>query len=440
MKLPFDYENRMKELLGDDFEAFLSAMSHESVRALRVNTLKGSVENFININPWGLCDKDKVDWCPTGFYIDDQISGKHPLHQAGVFYIQESSAMSVVEKLNVEPGDFVLDLCASPGGKSTQIGAYLKGNGLLVSNEPILERASNLSENIERAGIPNCLVCSAYPDEISERFEGAFNKILVDAPCSGEGMFRKNPDAVGEWSVENVLMCAQRQKDILTEAYKMLAPGGRLVYSTCTFSREEDEENAAWFTDTYDDMHLVEQRKLLPYEVRGEGHFYAVFDKLGEWDEHCSFKKEAGINPKQKDIVLADYYDFEKEYLNITGTDIFGRNGKYILFGDELYLIPESIPQMKGLKVLRSGLCLGTLKKNRFEPSHGLAMYLKPEDAKASVSLTQEDATRFLKGESLSGEFKRGWNLVCYEGYSLGWGKASNGMLKNHYPKGLRIN
>lgn len=438
MNLPIEFENRMKELLKDEYEDYISSMADDNIRALRVNTLKGSRDEFFKKNPWGISENDKVAWCPNGFYFKDNVSGKHPYHQAGAFYIQESSAMSVAEMLNIKPGDTVLDLCASPGGKSTQIAAYLDNKGILVSNEPIPERARNLAENIERMGIANSLVISAYPDEIEDRFKECFNKIVVDAPCSGEGMFRKNPEAISEWSVDNVIMCAQRQKDILKSAFNMLSPGGRLVYSTCTFSKEENEMNAEWVLDTFKDVSLIEKRRFFPHKDKGEGHFFAVFEKVGDVSEKADFKCEPGINRKN----IKEVFEFEGEALNIRFDDIFAENENYVLFGEEVYILPKEFPLMKGLRVLRSGLHLGTLKKNRFEPSHALALYLKPENVLRRADLTMEEAERFLKGESISlkEDSPKGWTLVCIDGYSLGWGKVSSGMLKNHYPKGLRIN
>ena len=444
MRLPEEFISRQTSLLKDEIKLYLSCMENNCERALRVNPLKGSVCDFLSSNPFGITDADRVPWCPEGFYYkEESYPGRHPLFNSGAYYIQEPSAMSPVEELLIEENDKVLDLCASPGGKSTQIAGKLSNTGILVSNEPFPIRAKVLSENIERMGIANSIVVSHEPKDLSERFEGYFNKILVDAPCSGEGMFRKNPESIAEWSPENVLMCAERQKDILKEAVKMLSPGGRMVYSTCTFSKEENEDNVEWLLNDHPELKLIKKERLLPYMVRGEGHFYAVFEKEGNAPK--GFLSTNGNNDKRRkadEKKYADCFDFEKENLNIKIFDIFNDGAQIVNFKDELHLVPSGFPSVDRLKVLRLGLHLGTLKKNRFEPSFALAMYLKPDMVKKSVSYDHDTAERYLKGESIpaTGGTKDGWNLITVDGYSLGWGKASNNMMKNHYPKGLRIN
>lgn len=441
----------MKSELGSqqEFDDFLAAISKDNARSLRVNTLKTDTEDFIKNNPWGIDESSKIAWCPDGFYFDDEMTpppGKSPYHSAGVFYIQEASAMSPVMKLDIKPGQKVLDLCAAPGGKSTQIASLMKQKGILISNEPNISRARILSENIERMGIANALVLSHDPSELSDRFFEYFDRILVDAPCSGEGMFRKNPEAINEWSSENVLMCAERQRNILSEAVKMLSPGGRLVYSTCTFSRAEDEENAQWLTDTFDNMTLIEENRIWPHKVRGEGHYFAVFEKTAS-----SFSNEGGIPRSRKDQTikgidlkkLPEWIQFVSESLKAGFTSPFASDNdipssKYTLFGEELYILPYDFPDMKGLKVLRSGLHLGTLKKNRFEPSFALSMFLGREDVKYSAQIDYDTAERYLKGETFEYSGEKGWYLVTFDGFSLGWGKLSGGIMKNHYPKGLR--
>ena len=441
MNLPIDYINRMKEDLGENFEKFIDTYDERAYKGLRVNTLKNSVERFFEVNPWNIGVKDGIAWCPEGFYFEEKDSdavlpqGKHPYHAAGVYYIQEPSAMSAVMQLHVKPGDFVLDLCASPGGKSTQIASLLKNEGILVCNEPYAQRAKILSENIERMGIANALVISHEPQELSDRFEESFNKVLVDAPCSGEGMFRKNPEAVEEWSLDNVCLCAKRQKEILTQAYRMLSPGGRLVYSTCTFSKSENEENAHWFEDTFEDIRLIQMKRIWPHEECAEGHFVAVFEKDGE--ETYGFTQKIR---SEKLKTLQDAALFEEENLN---TDYFKRVGEDICmvrFGDELYAVPSYFPAVEKLRVLRLGLHLGTLKKNRFEPSLSLALALSPEDSKKSVSVNYEEALAYLRGQTLVKDAPKGWVLLDIDGYTLSFGKAGDGVIKNHYPKGLRIN
>lgn len=441
--LPKDYIEEIKKCLGDESKAMLDSFSLNPYRGLRVNTLKGSVEDFIKSNPWNINAVDKVDWCNIGFYIkaDDELDGalpygKHPFHAAGVYYMQEPSAMAPVEELEINLGDRVLDLCAAPGGKSTQIASYLKGTGILVTNEPNASRAKILSENIERMGIANALVISHEPDYIKDRFEGFFNKILVDAPCSGEGMFRKNKDAVTEWSLDNVYHCKERQKDIIDSAIQMLSDGGRLVYSTCTFSLAEDEEIVEYVLSNYKNLKLIKSEKLWPHKIKGEGHFLAVFEKesiAGEIKEPLG-----GYEKGKKSKEFKDFEIFIKENIKEDINKILPYEPSYVCFGEELYAINETFPVVKGLKVLRLGLHLGTLKKNRFEPAHAFSLFLKPDMVVNSCELDIDEATAYLHGEALNISANKGWNLITYKGYSLGWGKQSNDTMKNHYPKGLR--
>ena len=432
MVLPEDFLIEMKQLLGNDFDAFLASYDDGKISALRINPLKTTIgESGIT---W---DLSPVEWCPNGFYYDESNApGKHPFHEAGLYYIQDASAMLPAELLAPVPGDYVLDLCAAPGGKSTQLAGKLLGQGLLVSNEPIPSRAKILSENVERMGVQNALVVSAYPDELSERFACFFDKILVDAPCSGEGMFRKNPDAVGEWSLENVKMCAQRQLEILDEAAKMLRPGGRLVYSTCTFSSLEDEKCIAHFLSNHTDFSLIDERRLWPHLIKGEGHYAALLEKSKDSDDFYGKRKYISAAKKPD---YAGFLAFAKE--NLPGLDIDSQQ-VFIKFGDQLYLIPSMTPDLKGLKVLRPGLHLGTLKKDRFEPSHALALALKASEVSSSYDLSpdSDEIRSYLNGQALPCDSKSGWTLITVGGHSIGWGKASGGWLKNHYPKGLRIN
>lgn len=442
MKLPDEYINRMKIQLGESFLDYEKTLHEDNIRALRVNTLKGSVRDFLQHNGWGITDKDRVDWCPIGFYIgkDEELPnseilppGKHPYHSAGVYYIQEPSAMSVVEQLEITPGDRVLDLCAAPGGKTTQIAAKLQGKGILFANEPVATRAKILAENVERMGITNCVVISHDPAQIAERFKGYFDKILVDAPCSGEGMFRKNEEAVQEWSEDNVSMCASRQKQILDSAVIMLRGGGKMVYSTCTFSKEEDEENASYVVSKYPFMTMQASRRIWPHECKGEGHFWASFAKESDGVLNKA-KCDKGLNVK----TLQEFAEFERLSLKRGIDNILQYDSKFLKFGDELYVTDAQLPTLDKLKVLRSGLHLGTLKKNRFEPSLALALAIKPEDATVCVSLSEHEARAYLRGESINREVPKGWCVLEIDGYTLGWGKASAGIIKNHYPKGLR--
>ena len=436
--LPDTYINRMKELMADEAEAFFASYEGNARRSLRINSLKK--QNNEEVSPAKLpFSLTEVPWCKEGFYYEDKDTpGKHPYHEAGAYYIQEASAMKPVTLLDVKPGMHVLDLCAAPGGKSTQIGALLKGEGILVTNEPIRSRAEILAENVERMGIGNALVVSEMPDTLSDRLEGFFERILVDAPCSGEGMFRKHPEAIDEWSEENVETCIERQREILSAAYRMLAPGGRMVYSTCTFEPGENEGNMKWFTENFSDMTLVSSERLLPHKLEGEGHFVAVLEKQGMG---VTSTPRMGFEKKEKlKADLTSFDSFVKE--SIAGSSpIVAKIGEGVLktFGDMLYLLPGDCPSLSGLKVMRAGLNLGCFKKNRFEPGHALALFLAKEDVRQSVNLSIGEAASFIEGLSIPCDPSlKGWVLMLVDGMSLGFGKASGGMIKNHYPKGLR--
>ncbi|MCR5502435.1 MAG: RsmF rRNA methyltransferase first C-terminal domain-containing protein [Lachnospiraceae bacterium] len=446
MVLPEEYENRMKAYLGEaDFRAYLGSLEEKSLRALRVNTLKLSEEEFLSLGIPGIGQGDRVPWCPEGFYYEEteQKIGDTPAHHGGFFYIQEPSAMAPAEALGVRPGERVLDLCSAPGGKGTALAAKMENRGLLVLNEPVPSRAKILSENTERMGIANALVLCGKPEGLSERFPGFFDRVLVDAPCSGEGMFRKNPGAVAEWSGENVLLCAKRQKDILVHAVRMLSPGGRLVYSTCTFNPGENEENTAFLLKNFPELTLLEEKKLLPWKIRGEGQYYSVFEKTGREGEDPGKKTSFSVEKPPKERELKAFFEFASGFLRLPKEVLPG--GRFVFIGDGLYVMPGDVPGLSGLRVLRAGLHLGTIRKDRFEPSHALFLYLKKEDTALSAELSEEEAVSYLAGESvrLSDKDPRsslnGWCLLLYKGKSIGGGKINQGMIKNHYPKGLRI-
>ena len=434
--LPIDFVNRMEQDLGPDFHAFLRSYDENKISALRFSPIKADDAAKATISHMLT---GSVEWSPNGYYYDeDQRPGLHPYHSAGVYYIQDASAQLPVEMLSPNPGDCCLDLCAAPGGKSTQIAGYLNGEGILVSNEPMKNRAKILSENVERLGIKNCIVTSEYPDKLAERFVEYFDKIMVDAPCSGEGMFRKNHDACSEWSLESVEMCAARQAEILDRAYEMLIPGGRMCYSTCTFARLEDEEAVAAFISRHTDMKLIKEQRLWPHQVKGEGHYAALLEKADADNryEECKDNRETYSLKKINDKILNDYLIFIKE----TMTNPKEWRGNLLLLNDLLYMLPENCPDFDGLHVLRGGLFLGTLKKNRFEPSHALALALKPFEVTNSHNLSSDSAEidAYLTGQSIRCDVKDGWTLITVDGYSIGWGKAVKGQIKNHYPKGLR--
>jgi NOL1/NOP2/sun family putative RNA methylase len=401
-----------------------------------------------------------VAWEPCGYYYgQEDAPGKYPYHEAGVYYMQEPSAMAPAAYLDAQPGEKILDLCAAPGGKSTQIAAAMKGEGLLVSNEIHPARAKILSENIERMGIRNCMVINESPQTLAGIWEAYFDRIMVDAPCSGEGMFRKNELACEEWSTDNVRLCASRQLEILSCAASMLRPGGRLVYSTCTFAPEENEGTISRFLEQHPEFSISEVKRyegmssgraawtqnpapglehtirLFPHKLRGEGHFLAVLQKEGSVPEHyhgyCANGEEKGLSPKD----AKEYFDFQKQFLQVE------LSGKLIRFGEQLYLAPQELPSLKKRKCLRPGLHLGTLKKNRFEPAHALALALQPHEVRYAWELSGSgrEIRDYLSGQTIPAQGDKGWYLITVDGYSVGWGKLAGGMMKNHYPKGLRI-
>lgn len=475
-ELPKEFEYKMKKLLGEEWDSFLKSYQNNNYHGLRFNLQKLSssddieyISDKLGINENG----NEIPWEKTGiYYSNESRPGKHPYHEMGLYYIQEPSAMSAAALLKPEPGMKVLDLCAAPGGKSTQLANMIMGEGLLVCNEINSARCKILSQNIERMGIRNAIVTNEDSFKLAEKFPGFFDAILVDAPCSGEGMFRKNVEAIGEWSENNVLKCAGMQKEILDNAAKMLAPGGRMVFSTCTFSPEENEENVEFFLKGHDDFEIEDvdtpwfsegkpewtknntkevekSKRLWPHKLKGEGHFVAVFRKKGNLSlDRCETGKAKKKN-SIKDVLSKEERKIFDEFIAQTCTDSIAKwisSGVMAKFGSMLYRLPDNCPNLSGLHVLRSGLCLGEFKKNRFEPSHSLAVSMKKEDACNCINLSIDDDRTYgyFRGESIilsddDGDFKKkGWCLVLVDGFSAGWGKISGMQVKNHYPKGLR--
>lgn len=428
MILPEKFVSRARAALGEDAERLFSCYSQKPYKGIRVNSLKLSVEEFKQISPF---KAEPVEWEENGFYVDEEKVGLHPYHAAGLYYSQEPSAMLPATLLNAMGGERVLDMCSAPGGKGTQLAQKMGGEGIIVMNEYVLSRAKILSQNVERLGIKNAVVLNESPASLAERFPAYFDKVLIDAPCSGEGMFRKNSDeALKNWSEENVLMCAERQRDILSCAAKTLRAGGKMVYSTCTFSYEEDEGLIENFLKENPDFSLEKQVKLLPYKIKGEGHYAALLKKADGENEAAPFKplKQSG---GEKEIKL--YREFEREFLNITFKNLF-------VNGESIYSLPEGMFPFTKLNVLRAGVRLGGFINGRFEPGHSLIMCLKKEECKSFVPLSIEDAKKFLHGEALPAPdgAKNGWCAVGVERFPVGLGKISGGIIKNHYPKGLR--
>ena len=458
--IPVDFLNRMKSLLNTEYEDFAASYEKEKYQALRLNPLsigdgvRGSFSNFT-----------EVPWEKNGFYYDSSFRpGKHPLHEAGAYYIQEPSAMSAVAVLAPEEGDVVLDLCAAPGGKSTQIAGRLNNTGLLVSNEIIKDRAKILSQNIERLGIRNAVVLNESPEKLATVFNSFFDKILVDAPCSGEGMFRKEDSASTEWSLSNVALCAERQKNILESAAVMLKSGGKLCYSTCTFSVEENEgviteflnkhpefsvsvsdiESKNFFSKGRPDWveggapELTHAFRLWPHKLKGEGHFVCLLEKAGSLNKTIENRESKSKKITKEESNLRDFLNKEIKIKPEVIDNIF-LNRSIVSFGENIYLMPSALTNLKSIKVERPGLHIAADKKNRLEPAHALAMSLRPEEVESTVDLSDEDAIKYLKGETINvSPSLKGYVLVTYKNVSMGFGKAVNGVLKNHYPKGLR--
>lgn len=481
MNLPIEFEKKMKAFLGNEWEEFLYSYDNNRFQALRFNTLKVGKNKSVEEEIAGIMDKlcipmdKKVTWANDAYYYDEEKRpGKHPYHEMGLYYIQEPSAMSAAALLAPKPGMRVLDLCAAPGGKSTQLATYLGDSGLLVSNEINTQRSRILSQNIERMGIKNAIVTNEDSFVLASHFPSFFNAIQVDAPCSGEGMFRKLPEAVNEWSPQNVEICAARQKEILDNAATMLKAGGTIVYSTCTFSQEENENVIEYFLERHPDFTLEEMERFWPHKVDGEGHFVAKLVRRGsvnEFDadyevceENCNKVEDTGLKADRKTkknknnknrknetkpALTKENMKLLSEFLDETiSEDVAAwiKNSRLVMFGEQLYRLPDMEVDIKGLKVQRAGLHVGEFKKQRFEPSHSLALALKQSEAKNVVKLTCDDpqTTGFFNGQSVmlsdgqAAECKKGWALVCVDGYPAGWGKVNGAQVKNHYPKGLR--
>jgi len=453
MKLPEEYTKKMRSLLDEsEFEQFMRSYDEARYYGLRVNTLKISVDEFLRISPYKL---EKVPWAKDGFYYEEgENPGRHPYYHAGLYYIQEPSAMLPGEVIDARPGERVLDLCAAPGGKTVQMAASMKGKGIIVANDINSERVKALVKNIELCGVRNAVVTNETPEKLSQTFRGYFDKILVDAPCSGEGMFRKDPDAVKSWEKFKCDRCSAMQKDILQYVDLMLKPGGVIVYSTCTFSPEENEKMIAYFLNKYDNYELADipmtggiecgrpewadgnsslskTRRLWPHKVKGEGHFTA---KLVKRDNE---KTDTDILPHEKQVdskLLKPFFDFVKDNLN---TDI---DGHFIVKGKNLYVLPENIPSLDGLKVAKFGWYLGEFERDSFEPSHAMVIALNKEDIKntADFKCDSREIYGYLKGETIMVEGTKGLTGVCVDGYTVGWAKQMGDMLKNKYPKGWR--
>lgn len=456
MNLPEDYQNRMQEMLGDEYLQYLDSFNYSYGQTLRVNQLKMEPADFIR----RFLLNGQVSWCDTGFYYEgDERLSANPYYHAGIYYLQEPSAMAPAAFLPVEPGDKVLDLCAAPGGKSTALAARLQGEGFLLSNDISASRCKPLLKNMEMAGVTNSVITCEAPEKLAGRFAGYFDKVLVDAPCSGEGMFRREPSMVKSWSAEEVKRYAVLQREILFHAAKMLRPGGYLLYSTCTFAKEEDEQTVEYFLEQHKDFSLQELpfcegiemgrmewtlhgredvmncRRFLPHKVKGEGHFAALFKK--EESADSSFGSVSGDwNIKEQKVSKEKIPEAMEDFMRDI-SDWKQWKKRIFFIKERAFLLPKHCPSLQGLRIVRSGLYLGDCLKKRFEPSQALAMALKSSEYKKSISFPAEDIRieKYLRGETVeidNTEIK-GWTLFCVDGFPLGWGKCDRGRLKNKY-------
>lgn len=452
--LPQDFVHKMTDILGQEVHLFLDSYQENGYFGLRVNTQKIEIERFLSLSNFAL---SPIPWAPEGFYFDPETKpGRHPYHDAGMYYIQEPSAMAPALLLSPKPGDRVLDLCAAPGGKGAQLASALKGEGLIVANEIHPSRVRILGENFERMGITNAVITQETPDALATRFPSFFDRILVDAPCSGEGMFRRHTEARREWLPETPLLCSVRQQDILNAAAKMLKSEGFLVYSTCTFSPEENEGVLATFLKMHPDFKVQGEPafysfsrgnpscgedlpeisgayRIWPHKEQGEGHFMALLRKI-DGTEEPTLEEHRFFLDSEPATSRPLLVDFMKGILNQRlPSRILNRKG-------HLFIPARVNLPIKGLKVLRPGLYLGQELKDRFAPSHALALASKPEQVIKTIDLPVDsiEIKKYLRGETLSIHTQKGWILVVVDGCSLGWGKGADGVLKNHYPKSLR--
>lgn len=450
--LPIEFENRMKELLGDEYDAYRNSLEETPVRSFRVNTDKISVEDFNKIN---IFNTEKIPYSPTGFYFDYEKIGNHPYHHAGMFYVQEPGAMAPAECMELEDDWVVLDMCSAPGGKSSQLKNKLGENGVLVSNEIIPSRCKILTGNIERLGLKNTITTCMDSGKIARLYPKTFDFIMVDAPCSGEGMFRKEQIAIDEWSKENVEKCATRQMEILENASKCLKNGGYIVYATCTFSLEENEMLIDSFLNSHPEYELLRvnedvekhtsdgiffdgcrcenikyTRRVYPHKNKGEGQFMALLHNTDPVYEIQSTKKIKSRTTEKCEKAVFDFLedvlcDYDKESVQM-------HNGTPIYFKGEFNTDKAT--------VFAKGINIGELRKNYIQPHHQFFMGLG-ENFKRKIELDTEsdELKKYLHGEEFNTTCENGWAVVTVKGCALGGAKVVNGRAKNHYPKGLRL-
>lgn len=462
LKLPREFCLRMQEMLGPEYEEFIGSYQKPRTYGLRVNTAKITCEDFEKIVPFPV---KKIPWVENGyFYEEESRPARCPYYQAGLYYLQEPSAMTPASRLPVEPGDFVLDMCAAPGGKATALGAALNGQGLLVANDISTSRARALLRNVELFGFCNVFIANEPPENMAHSFSEFFHKIILDAPCSGEGMFRKEESLARDWTPEKSRSLSVTQKDLAENAYAMLRPGGMLLYSTCTFAPEEDEQVISAILENHPDMTLLPVPgyegfspgvpalgngmevlkncvRIFPHKMDGEGHFLALLKKEGASLTETRAPR-AKTDPNSRKWLEAFFDEIGLRTLGGAPIDW----NRVETRGDKLYYLPPAAGNFRGLNFLRNGLYLGDLKKNRFEPSQPLALAIRRGEATAVISLpvSDERLTRYLKGETILIEPEesahcKGWHLLCADGFPIGFGKLVNQTLKNKYPAGWRI-
>ena len=442
MNLPVEYLISMKQLLGNDYTDYLASFNSDSFYSLRANTSKITVDEFLAISPFKLTN---IPWCNNGFYYNPlEEPSKHPYYYAGLYYLQEPSAMAPGSFLDIEENDYVLDLCSAPGGKATQLANKLNGTGILVSNDISSSRQNATLRNLERIGITNSFVISDDPGHLAEKWPESFDKILVDAPCSGEGMFRKDHSMVKSWINMGNDFFSDIQKGIMDSAVKMLKPGGKLLYSTCTFSIKENEEIVRYVLDKNSDLSLLPVKhplfepgvlkglencaRLYPHKLNGEGHFLAYFQKDGVNKKKARSRKKLICN-----------IDSVNEFMQNVKKDFSGY--KAMVNRDKVLLVPETTLSFNSIRVMRSGLLAGTIKSNLFEPSQQLAMAMKGNEFRQVIDFRTDDIAvdKYLKGETIRvNSSLKGWVLITCDGYPLGFGKVINGVLKNKIDAGWR--
>lgn len=448
-KLPSKFKEDMRDLLGSEYDDFIDSYNDEKTSSIRLNTLKMNQDDFEKLNLFEInLAEDKIKWANEGYYISlDKRPSMNPLFDAGLYYIQEPSAMSVVGQSEIDMGDYILDMCASPGGKSTYILSKLDNSGFLVSNEFNKSRLKALGENLEKFGAINSLITNMSSKELLKFFKGYFDKIFIDAPCSGQGMFRKDEYAIEDWSEDKVDQCCSIQEELMTDAYYMLKDQGTIIYSTCTFTKSENEEIVNNFLCKFKNTELIYMDRIWPHKEKGEGHFCAKIKKLNtndNMDEEFMNKNNKKSKKKNKpcDYKCKEFEEFSSKFLKDDYSKFIKKKYKFIDRSGLLYIFPKEIEVEDMPKTLRKGLLLGKILKNRFEPAHSFAMILNKNKVKNYIDFKydNENISRYLSGQSIATNASRSWTLVCVNGIGLGWAKESNGQLKNKYPKGLRKN